>query len=89
MKCAIYYYAFLLSLLFGLSASMELPDLRRPFEVLRQYEPYSLPESMLRVDQVTEEFITQRLDNFDPQNNQTFQMVTLACPIRWTAMKIE
>lgn len=24
---------------------------------------------------VSEEFITQRLDNFNPQNNRTFQMV--------------
>lgn len=31
-----------------------------------------------RADQVTEHHITQRLDNFDHQNNQTFDMVLTA-----------
>lgn len=37
-------------------------------------EPYS-PFVLDRLGVVTEEFITQRLDNFDPQNNRSFEMV--------------
>lgn len=37
-------------------------------------EPYS-PRVFDIDEDVSEEFITQRLDNFDPQNKQTFQMV--------------
>lgn len=32
-----------------------------------------------RSDQVTERYITQRLDNFDHQNSRTFQMVFFPC----------
>lgn len=44
------------------------------YEPLRQFEPY---KALARDagEEVTEEYITQRLDNFDPQNNRTFQMV--------------
>lgn len=38
-------------------------------------EPYS-PFALDRLGVVTEEFITQRLDNFDPQNNRSFEMVS-------------
>lgn len=37
-------------------------------------EPYS-PRVFDIASEVSEEFITQRLDNFDPQNKQTFEMV--------------
>lgn len=55
----------------------ELPDFRYPFGMLRHYEPYQLLRARDIDNQVTEEYITQRLDNFDPQNNRTFQMVRL------------
>lgn len=38
------------------------------------YEP-PFENNMERADQVTEHYITQRLDNFDRQNPRTFQMV--------------
>lgn len=40
-------------------------------------EPYS-PFALDRLGVVTEEFITQRLDNFDPQNNRSFEMVSFS-----------
>lgn len=40
------------------------------------YEPpYEIDHE--RADQVTEHYITQRLDNFDHQNKKTFRMVRL------------
>lgn len=38
--------------------------------------PYE--NNLERTDQVTEHYITQRLDNFNHQNNRTFQMVLLS-----------
>lgn len=38
--------------------------------------PYE--NNLERADQVTEHYITQRLDNFNHQNNRTFQMVLLS-----------
>lgn len=41
--------------------------------------PYE--NNLERADQVTEHYITQRLDNFDHQNPRTFQMVLIKNPI--------
>lgn len=38
------------------------------------HEP-PVENNLERADQVTEHYIEQRLDNFDHQNNRTFQMV--------------
>lgn len=37
-------------------------------------EPWK-PEVFSRADEVIEDFVVQRLDNFDPQNNATYEMV--------------
>lgn len=37
-------------------------------------EPWK-PEVFNRADEVIEDFVVQRLDNFDPQNNATYEMV--------------
>lgn len=39
------------------------------------YHEPPFENNMERADQVSEHFITQRLDNFDRQNSRTFQMV--------------
>lgn len=41
-------------------------------------DPFNQKLMKSGVNDVTEEYITQRLDNFDPQNNGTFQMVGIS-----------
>lgn len=40
------------------------------------YEPPT-EENRQRIDDVTEHYITQKLDNFNPTDNRTFQMVCI------------
>lgn len=47
-------------------------------------EPWK-PKVFGRSDEIIEDFVLQRLDNFDPQNNATFEMVCMKnmCFFNW------
>lgn len=65
----------LLLLLFSVVQSEKVSAALKRQSLIYYEPPYEINHE--RADQVTEHYITQRLDNFDHQNKETFQMVRL------------